>query len=428
YFHFLQDRAREYKLDEVDISKGSAIEFDIYINGYEELMAAEAGTWRDERLCLMLSSTYRSLWESFGHQPHLKFCAYAVFDDQITHDGWNHIKLGFPEFNQYSRGQEYDFSKTTAWSITFTSTSNVHPETNPAGYAYVFATNVTSCGYYVNIPDDEKAASKPDKSAVYISSCDSESDDYGAWNNTEINTKNKSEGEASVGTNVTYLTEVYTVKPTYIFDDTVDFSDLSELKFDVFTNFPQFLGKQGNKAEVLLASDKTGKNDYYTWNLDFSQITKAGWNSVSLNITNAKRVGNPDIKDIKAIVFRYNEIDLDKEFFESFKFYLDNLRYTSSTGNTVLKINKTDDEEIISDKYNDFYDDDFADYIDDALVTGDLIDAAGEPSQKVVSIVKRIISADYLKAGIIIGAEALVSLAAVFLVILIIRKKKSNKV
>ena len=249
YFHFLQDRAREYKLDEVDISKGSAIEFDIYINGYEELMAAEAGTWRDERLCLMLSSTYRSLWESFGHQPHLKCCAYAVFDDQITHDGWNLIKLGFPEFNQYSRGQEYDFSKTTAWSITFTSTSNVHPETNPAGYAYVFATNVTSCGYYVNIPDDEKAASKPDKSAVYISSCDSESDDYGAWNNTEINTKNKSEGEASVGTNVTYLTEVYTVKPTYIFDDTVDFSDLSELKFDVFTNFPQFLGKQGNKAE-----------------------------------------------------------------------------------------------------------------------------------------------------------------------------------
>ena len=93
-----------------------------------------------------------------------------------------------------------------------------------------------------------------------------------------------------------------------------------------------------------------------------------------------------------------------------------------------MKINKTDDEEIISDKYNDFYDDDFADYIDDALVTGDLIDAAGEPSQKVVSIVKRIISADYLKAGIIIGAEALVSLAAVFLVILIIRKKKSNKV
>lgn len=431
YFHFVQDRVFEYKINPVDLSKGSSIEFDLYITGYEELLAAEAGTWRDERICLMLSSTYPSLWEGY-RQPHLCFCSYAVFDDQITHNGWNHIKLGLPEFEQFSRGQAYDFSKTTAWAITFTSTTNVYPEFNPANDVYIYVTNVSSCGYYVDIPADKEMPSKPDKSSVYITSCDSESDEYGVWNETELNTKYKSEGAASVGINVTYLTEEYSVKPTYIFDETADLSDLSELKFDVFTNFPQFLGKQGNKAEVLLATDKIGKNDYYRWDLDFSQITKTGWNSVSLNIKNAARVGDPDIKNIKAIIIRYNELNLSKDLFETFSFYLDNIRYTSSTGNTVLKINRME-EELPQDTQQDlnFYGEEETVIDEDKPIAeepmeSDLTETKTKPVQNIIRAVKRILKADYLTAGIIVGAETLV-LAAVFVVIVLLRKKKKDK-
>lgn len=425
WFHDTQNRVFENRLKAVDFSGVSSIEFDIYINGYEELAAATAGTWRDEKIALKLSSTYSSLWNKYNY-PHHMFSGEAVFNDQITHNGWNHIKLGPVEFYNVYTGQALDFSRLTGWCISYQSASNVHAEMNPASDVYIYVANLSACGYKSNIPADSEKAVANDPNGVYISSCESVSDTHGAWNSVDIDTKYKNEGKASVGLSVNYLTKAFEVQPTYILDETADMSDLSVLKLDIFTDFPQFMGKNGNNAEIILSSDRFAKNNYYSWKIDFTKISE-GWNTLELRIENAVKVGNPDISEIKMFMLRYNSLNLDADMFEGFYFAIDNIRYISKTGNKTLKINGSSD--IGDDVINTGKTDDIGtvDIPDNILPDVTEPDEISSPGTKYLKTIKNIIKTDYLVYGIVIGAEALV-LAVAFVIIVLVRKKKSKKI
>lgn len=434
-FHYIQDRGLTYqKFGPYDLSDASSIEFDVYVNGVDELKAASKGSARGEKICFVISSLYRSLWDRYEKHWFLNMASACEFESQLTHNGWNHVKIGLPSFKKWNN-QAFNWASISSWGISFINTTNVHWEYNPASDVFVYITNVTSCGYkqdlseYV-IAEDSEMPSQPDKEAVYISTCDGYSDDHGVWNNTTLDKKYRTEGKASLGYNVTYLTEANDIQPTYIFDDTADMSDLSKIKFDLFTDFPQFMGKAGNKARFVVSSNKLGRTDCYSWDVDLTSFN-IGWNQVEFDLKDAVKIGNPSLDSIKSVSLKFDSLDLDKETFECFYLVMDNLRYISNNGNTKLKINLPDDDD--DEDYEDYDDDEDYDY-DDDLDYDDDDDfedeeeniVVGKGKTKYQKSIKNITKTDYLVFGIIAGAEALV-LAAAFVIFIIVRKKKMKK-
>ena len=68
-----------------------------------------------------------------------------------------------------------------------------------------------------------------------------------------------------------------------------------------------FLSNPNNKVEIIFGKNRFGKDDYYSLDIDVSNM-KQGWNSVSLNFKDAVKHGNPDLKSVKLIMIRFTEI------------------------------------------------------------------------------------------------------------------------
>ncbi len=418
YCHYTQDRIYQECFEPINVADALAIEFDIYINGYEELKKAQENVNNVEVIGLSLSSTYKSVWGQYA-KPKFQFNSFASITDQITHNGWNHIRVGLSDFVEKKNGG-VDFSGITSWTLTFTNASNVHPNFNSASGVFAYVTNLVATGYRVNIPEDSVQSVNTDKSAVYISSCETEVDDYGAWNSGEINTINKTEGTGSMKIGVSYTSDVLDTQLIYVFDETVDMTDLKELKFDLLIDFIQFAGKSGNKAEIILSMDRKGNENYYSFPIGFNNI-KTGWNEFSIKLESANKIGNADLSSVKAVIFRFTELDLNAEDFERFTISLDNLRYLSKNGSTKLKIN-TDDVAVEDLENNDFSDDsDFEinDIVDDNIDTNE-----SKPQEIIRKVTNNVVKIDYVTAGIIIGVVAAVLAVGFVVFVLVYRKKR----
>ena len=319
-----------------------------------------------------------------------------------------------------------DWSNVTSFMLRFPlSKLNTNPEEkNPAGDVYVKIVNIVNTGILANIPHNDKKPSRPDKSAVYINDAEDLVDDNGSWNPAEVYLEEnyKSENSHSVFRKLTYSTDPLFAHMFFLFDDSADFSDIECLKLDLFVDLPQFIQKSGNKLEIGFSSERNFSNGSYKWDLD-TQSLKDGWNSLEFNISDAKKSGNVSLDSVKTIFFRFDSLNLSADDYESIIMGVDNLRYLSNIGNTLLKIN--------SDYEEDFsFDSDFGDS-DTEFETDTYSDDLYEPSleQKVIHLKRTInkITTDYTTAFLIWGCEFAVLSAASVLGFILFKKKKQKQ-
>ena len=359
YFHTAEDRLYEEKLAAVDFSKATAIEFDLYIDDYEALLAAEKASAenysglpyaRESRLALYLSSTPANLWQQYS-KPRRYFSVRITLSDKITHNGWNHIVVGKGDFTTNS--QTIDWANLTGWMVAFIYGSDAHKEANPYPNVTVSICNIVNTGVVSDVPKDSDKDVFPDKNAVYISNAEAVSDANGTWNPRSVYISNdyKSEGKASALLDLDYHSAAEDAKIYYLFDETADMSDLKVLKFDFFIDLPQFIQASGNKAEIIIANRRNDINDFYKWDLDFSKL-KTGWNPFELNIDSVTISGKPDLSECKVVMLRFTELSIDAKVFAQIVIGIDNLRYLSSVGSTELKIN--DDSGEFDDQDSDY--------------------------------------------------------------------------
>ena len=432
YFHTAEDRLYEEKLKSVDFSKATAIEFDLYIDDYEALLAAEKASAenysglpyaRESKLALYFSSTPANLWQQYS-KPRKYFSVRIPLSDKITHNGWNHIVVGKGDFTANS--QTIDWANLTGWMVAFIYGSDAHQEANPYPNVTVSICNIVNTGVVSNVPKDNDKEAFTDKDAVYISDSEAVSDANGTWNprNVYISNDYKSEGKASVLLDLNYHSLAEDARIYYLFDETADMSDLKTLKFDFFIDLPQFIQANGNKAEMVIANSRNVTNDFYKWDLDFSKL-KTGWNTFELNIDSATISGKPDLSKCKVVMLRFTELSIDAKVFAQIVVGIDNLRYLSSTGSTKLKIN--DDSDEFDDQHYDSDDSSGLDYeIVDNMFDQEPIEVVSEPQTKYLKTIKKLIVPDYLTSGIVLGSEAVIALVGVVTVILIYRKKKKK--
>ncbi len=434
YFHTAENLLYEEKLEAVDFSRATAIEFDLYIDDYEALLAAEKASAenysglpyaRESKLALYFSSTPANLWQQYS-KPRKYFSVRIPLSDKITHNGWNHIVVGKSDFTANS--QTIDWANLTGWMVAFIYGSDAHQEVNPYPNVTVSVCNIVNTGVVSNVPKDGDKETLPDKNSVYISNSESISDDNGTWNpgNVYIRNDYKSEGKASVALDLNYHSLVKDACIYYLFDETVDMRDLKTLKFDFFIDLPQFIQASGNKAEIVISNRRNLTGDFYKWDLDFSKL-KTGWNSFELNVDSLTVSGKPDLGKCKVIMLRFTELNIDAAVFAEIVIGIDNLRYLSSAGSTVLKIN--DDSYEFEDQ--DYGYNGFSGAISD--IDGDISDQEPadfvyEPQTKYLKTIRKLIVPDYLTSGIVLGSEAVIALAGVITFILIYRKKRKNSV
>ena len=151
---------------------------------------------------------------------------------------------------------------------------------------------------------------------------------------------------------------------------------------------------------------------------------KSGWNSFELDIDRAVKSGNPNLSETKVIMLRFTELNIDASVFAEIVIGIDNLRYLSSIGSTTLKING--DSEDLSD---DYFDDDIilgTDFENELTTNKEPIIITSEPQTKYLKTIKTLVHTDYMTAGIILGVEATVLIAAVIVFMIIYRKKRKS--
>lgn len=444
YFHYTQDRIYEEKITPVDFSLGPVVEFDLYVDDYEALMDAVNSSERDSRVGFYVSSTAPALWSQYT-KPRSYYNAVVDITDKITKSGWNHIELGKADFEAVNH--VVDWSGLTAWKIGFLNSSNYYPEKNPATNVAMRICNIVNTGIVANIPKDGEKEKQPDNEAVYISTADALSDANGTWNPSTVTALSdyKTEGEASISFAVDYTSDVNDAKAFYLLDETADMSDLKTLKLDFFIDLPDNIKKNGNTIEVVLADSRNANKDYYYWNVDVYSLEQ-GWNSLSFDLVNASKNGNPDLKEIKSVYIRFTELNLSKESYEEILVAVDNLRYISSMGNKTLKIKSDEviEENIINnnDNINDVVDTTIPEdekISEDTVIPEDTViledkeiginkdTVSLQGKTKYVKNIKKIIKIDYLTAGIILGVETIVFAAAAIVFIIIYRKKQRKQ-
>ena len=430
YFHYTLDKIYREKLTPVDFSKSNIVEFDIYISDYEKMLEAENDPTdgQNSKLSFVVSSTMPGLWEQYS-KPRVYYSSEIDLAPYIKHSGWNHIKIGRSEFKIKNHG--VDWSALTAFMIYYRNSSNLYPYRNQNSDLYIKVANIVNTGVVANIPVDKDCELQPDKNAVYISSVEGFSDENGVWNieNPITSTDYKTAGKSSIHKKVNYNSEPADTVMGYIFDSSADLSDLKTLNFDLFIDLPQYLDKPNNKVELIIGNNRFAKDDYYSFNVNLNNI-KQGWNKVSLNLANARKVGNPDLKSTKLIMIRFTEIDLDPQNFEEIVFGIDNLRYISSTGNTTLKIEGKEDTENNDAGFADddlFADDTLLDNTDEKEVVEKVINKTGK--KKVNKTILRTYVTDFLTLGIVLGIEAVVLAAGVtlFMIIYLVCAKKKSR-
>ena len=434
YFHYTMDRIYRQRISPTDFSKAAVIEFDIYVSDYEKFLAAENDPTdkQESKLSFVLSATPPNLWEAYvdGNQKDTSRVYYSSEIELapfITHSGWNHVRVGRSDFVPYhnvDEKQPMNWSGLTAYMVYYRNSSNLYKYKNENRDLYIKVANIVNTGVVANVPKDADQASQPESNAVYISSVDGMSDENGVWNasGSQINPDYKTAGTASLQKTVNYNSKPEDTYMSYIFDGAVDLSDLKTLKYDFFIDLPQFLKNPANQIEIIIGNNRFGKNDYYSWTMGLQNL-KQGWNEVALSMGDAKAVGNPDLKNIKLVMFRFTQLGLSAENFEEIVYGIDNIRYISSTGNKVLRIKRSQDESVLLDMQED----------DRSMETEeDLSDEWGEKTTKrtgktrIKKTIQRMIVPDYLTVGIVLGVEAVVLAAGVVLFIVLYRRRKKT--
>lgn len=442
-YHFTLDRIYVQRFQPIDFHRSNKIEFDIYIEDYEKFLAAENDPkdTRDSKLCLELSSTAPGLWDQYSAPRHY-FTSGILLADYITHSGWNHVVVSKQDFIKLSNNG-VDWSAITAFALFYKGSSNVYPVDHPYPDLYVRVANICNTGIIAEPPKDEDKPVKHDKSAVYISSVDGMADETGIWE-TEggyVSNDYKTEGLGSIHQQVAYTETIEDTRMFYLFDDSVDMSDIKTLKFDFFIDVPAHIQRPGNNIEILIGNNRFGRDKYYSWNMDISSLVM-GWNSIELPINEATKVGTPDLTTVKSVMLRFTEMDLDAEEYAIIVYGIDNLRYISATGNKTLRIEGWDDvlDEEIEDEYDDSFDDDYLIEDDDEIDTDFEIIEEEETDkvEKIETIVNKVGDVkynrvlekatvmDYTGIIILLVIEAVVIVAGL-VVFTIISEKKSKK-
>ena len=326
---------------------------------------------------------------------------------------------------------------------------------------YTFDKNKKLTGVVANIPHNEDKALQVDKNAVYISSADVIADDNGTWNSSSlyVDKNYKTEGKASIHKELDYTDKIETGELSYLFDLTVDMSDLKTLKFDFFIDFPEFIQKSGNEFEIIIGQDRFLNDDYYSWNMELSTL-KQGWNSLEFSLSNVKKIGNLDLTKAKIIMFRFGNLNLAADKFESIVYGFDNLRYISSSGNTILKVegwdenSKQSDEESNEDskqsdeeykqsdeeykqsdeESNEDYtpntdNNDYSDVIfsetNEKQTVEKIVNITGKT--KIIKSIDKITVMDYLTSGIILGVESVVLVVVSIIFLKVYKRRKKKK-
>lgn len=428
-YHFTLDRIYKEKFQPIDFSKTNKIEFDIYIDDYEKFLAAEndPNDYRNSKLAFEVSSTIPALWGQYNAPRHY-FSSAINIAPYITHSGWNHVVVGKQEFTPVNNGG-VDWSAITAFLCFYRGSSNVYPVNNPYADLYVRVANIVNTGVVAMVDKNQDQPLQNDKSAVYINSAEGIVDNIGAWNTMSgyISTDFKTEGKASILQSVDYTKTIDDTNMAFIFDTTADLSDIKTLKFDYFIDIPQFLNKNSNTIQVILGNDRFINDNYFYWELSPDNF-KEGWNEISLEFSNVKTVGKPDLDAIKIVALRFTELSLDVESFAVVVNGIDNLRYISTTGNKILKVeglyeNEENNETIYEDG---LFDTDFDMSIEnDEEIENTVNKNNGVKYNKILE--KRIVT-DYTIIIIFLAIEAAIVVVGliVFTIVFEIKRKKSN--
>lgn len=438
YFHYTLDKIYREKLTPVDFSKSNIVEFDVYVSDYEKMLEADNDPTdgQNSKLSFVVSSTMPGLWEQYS-KPRVYYSSEIDIAPYIKHSGWNHIKIGRSEFKTKNHG--VDWSALTAYMVYYRNSSNLYPYRNQNSDLYIKVANIVNTGVVANIPADKDCELQPDKNAVYISSIEGFSDENGVWNvdNPITSTDYKTAGKSSIHKKANYNSTISDTVMGYIFDSTVDISDLKTLKFDFFIDLPQYLNRPTNNIEIIIGNDRFGKDNYYSWNMNLTNINQA-WNEVSLNFSDATADGNPDLKTAKLIMFRFTKLDLSIDNFEEIVYGIDNMRYISSTGNKILKVEGWESQIENTDDEND--DDSYEDTPSEDIPLENVTLENNTESEKVIiekivnrngktkinKTIERTIVTDYLTFGIVLGVEAAILVAGIIVFIIIYRKKRSK--
>ena len=365
YFGYTSDRIFAEGIGPYDFSKGNSIEFDLYVSDYETLKKSFEECPRGDELYLVFSSVPLKLFSQYT-KPRTYYSVQCGLRKQITKTGWNHIKLGKTDFVQLLGTM--DWSNITSFMLRYSKSKfnqKDAEEKNPAGEVRIKIANIVNTGIISDVPYDEEKPKKPDNDAVYINDAENLIDDNGSWNPSEVyvDENYKSENLHSVLRNISYETEKDFARMFYLFDYSADMSDIKTLKFDLFIDISQFIKKSGNILEIGL-STKRNFSGNYTWKIDTS-VLNDGWNSIEVNISDAQKNGNVSLEEIKTVFLRFTELNLSAENYESILIGIDNLRYISDKGNTVLKINDGMDDE------DDYFDDNSDENTDDTSSESD---------------------------------------------------------
>lgn len=419
YFGYVSDRIFAEGIGPYDFSKGNTIELDLYVSDYETLKKTLEECPRAEEFMLVFSSVPMNLLSQYS-KPRTYYSVQFNLASKITKSGWNHIKIGKNEFVQLLGNMNW--SNITSYMLRFSKSKfneKDEEEKNPAKDVYVKIANIVNTGILSEVPYDEVQSVKPDKEAVYINDAENLFDDNGSWNPADVYLEEnyKSENAHSVARVISYETKPEFSKMFYLFDHSADMSDINTLKLDFFIDLPQFIQKQGNVIEVGLSSNRNLEGNY-TWKIDTTTL-KEGWNSLSFDISSAKKNGEVSLSEIKTFFLRFNEINLSAQDFETVIVAIDNLRYISSNGNTVLKINE--DEEFFDDALDTELN---TDYLENEEVVTQTIML--EPKKIHLKETINKVVTNYVVAIIILCVEAVVLVAAVVGFILY-KKRKVGK-
>lgn len=425
-FSWLADRMYQQKLGPYDISEADYMEFDFYVEDYEAVKTAMEENNMDLVFCISSGdpvkySNSRYFFRSIGY-----------FFDQVTDDGWNHVKLPIGKMITSGEGGAIDLSSVTSFMLSFMG-EDIQGDSSSIAEVKFKIINVCATTElpYIRIEPDADKAAKPDKNAVYINDAEGLFDENGTWNPIAavVDNKYKTEGTASIS-NVLFDQTLRSNQLRFIFNETADVSDIDTLKFDFFVSNIDLLKARASMS-VVLSSDVRGVSNYYSWKLNLNGL-KNGWNSITIDTDKGyTKVGSPDLSKLKAFIVQCDDETFKSDVYvEKVTIKLDNIRYISKTGNTTLKINSDEDFSDFDD-FDDSDDDDFDDSVIDAIpeeiVENQPVTAPVETDTRIVKKMINNTVTQYVWMILALVAEVILVAVAITTVYLIKRKKNMSR-
>ena len=233
----------------VDISKYGCVEFDIYVENYEELKEMHE------------KSTFRFVIHTKGRWSYR--AAFNIFN-QITKSGWNHVKVELAK--RENIGETPDFTQVTHISLAFWNNGST---AMPYGKTNVRYTNIVASPAEI-----DKIPAAPEYATVTVLK------DY--FGNTYGNQYN------------------WTQDRVYTAVDSVDLSSASNIEFDIYIDdYDAFVSAAADyslRFTVSSGDTRFANRNAYTFT---DQITKSGWNHIVIDKSKPATNGSANFASIK---------------------------------------------------------------------------------------------------------------------------------